>query len=352
MSAPSPTPTGAPPLRRRRVLVRAAGLGGALLLVLLAIGAAVLSLGGADKVGTELAAMEPGWLVAAVGAMVVALLMAGPRFCVLLPTSVDRPPPLTAGTLLLASTLLNMSFPGPAGELATAAAAQRTWGIPAPTALAASLHGRLSGLTASGVLALLALPFLPAAPDLRLPLLLLCALLGVAGLSLGALSLRPGWLGWLARSGPAAIAPHLPGLLGRLTARLAELMEKAADQLAAGLTPSLGQWLTALAWSVLSHLIFAGAVLCCATSVGVDLAPLVALAAHAASVVGSLALIIVPGGMGAWDLSFGGVLVASGGLALERAALVLLAVRVVQVLGMFASAAAFLAWSRRLLEPR
>ena len=49
------------------------------------------------------------------------------------------------------------------------------------------------------------------------------------------------------------------------------------------------------------------------------------------------------------QLSFGGVLMASGDLSLERAALVLLSVRMVQVLGMSASALAFLSWSRRLL---
>jgi uncharacterized membrane protein YbhN (UPF0104 family) len=199
------------------------------------------------------------------------------------------------------------------------------------------------------VLALLALPFLPTAPELGLVFVGLGVLLGSAAVAVGALSLRPQWLGHIARAGPIAIAPMLPTPLRRVSLKLAEVLNRVADQLAAGLTPPPGRWLRALAWSLLSHVIFAGAVLCCAASVGVSLDALVALTAHTASVIGSVALIVVPGGMGAWDLSFGGVLMASGGLSLERAALVLLSVRMVQVLGMSASAVAFLGWSRRLL---
>lgn len=336
---------------RRAVLLRAAGLGSVLLLAFLAIGAAVVSVGGPGKVAEAVAGMQPGFMAGALLAMVGALLLAGPRFCALLPDTHPRPPALSAGTLLLASTLLNMSFPGPAGELAAAAAVQRTWGIPAPTALAASLHGRLSGLAASGLLALLALPLVPTPPDLRLLFWALAALLGVAGLGVGALSLKPHWLAVFARAVPAAAAPYLPGPASRIAHRLAELLERTAIQLAAGLTPSPGRWLQALGWSALSHVIFTGAVLACAASVGESLDTLVALLAHTASVVSSVALIILPGGLGAWDLSFGSVLMASGGLDLERTALVLLSVRMVQVLGMSASAVAFVAWSRRLLEP-
>ena len=62
-------------------------------------------------------------------------------------------------------------------------------------------------------------------------------LLGGAALGVGALSLRPHWLGRIARAGPVALAPLLPGPLGRLSGKVGEVLERVGDQLAAGLRP-------------------------------------------------------------------------------------------------------------------
>lgn len=326
-------------------------LGLSLLLVTLAVGLGVASLGGPGALREHLARMRPGWLGGALALMMLGLLLAGPRFLALLPAGPwRRPGPLAAGTLLLGSTVLNLSFPGPVGEVAIAAAVQRRYGVPASTALAASLQGRLAGLASSGLLLLALLPLVQVPPEVLPMLWTVGGLLGLAGLAAGAIALRPDLLAAVARAGPAALSRRLPGRAGQLLGRLAQGIDRLAHDLAGGLRLGPGPWLRALGWSALSHGSFALAVLCCAAAVGESVSPLAALVAHTASVVASAALVILPGGLGAWDASFGGVLSMAAGLPLTHAALVLVAVRVVQTIGLAGSALAFLAWSRLLLS--
>jgi uncharacterized membrane protein YbhN (UPF0104 family) len=337
---------------KRRVLLRAGLAGLGVLVVSLAVGAAIAGLGGPAAFAQTVAKLRPVWLGAAVVAMLAGLSMAGPRFLALLPARIEqRPGPAAAATLMVASTVLNLSFPGPAGELAIATALRRRYGIPVPIALGASLQGRFSGLGASGLLVLLVLPVVEVPPELVPMLWALAGLLGVAGAAAGAVALRPQWLARVGRALPAALAERLGGRPGALLGRIAAGIDTVADQLAEGVRVGPGALLRALGWSVASHLSFAVAVLCATAATGASVAPLPALLAHAASVVASIALVILPGGLGAWDATFAGVLVMAGGLSLEAAGLVVVAVRITQSLGLFASGAAFLGWSGLLLQP-
>jgi uncharacterized membrane protein YbhN (UPF0104 family) len=339
-------------IARRRVLLRAGLAGLVLLVVSVAVGAAIAGLGGPAAFAQTLSRLRPGWLAAAVVAMLAGLSMAGPRFLALLPRQVEeRPSPAAAATLMVASTVLNLSFPGPAGELAIATALRRRYGIPVPLALGASLQGRFSGLGASGLLVLLVLPVVEVPPELVPMLWALAGLLGLAGAAAGAVALRPQWLARAGRALPAALAARIGGRAGALLERLAVGIDTVAAQLAEGVRVGPGGLLRALGWSLASHLCFAVAVLCAAAATGATVAPLPALLAHAASVVASIALVILPGGLGAWDATFAGVLVMAGGLELEAAGLVVVAVRITQSLGLFASGAAFVGWSGLLLQP-
>ncbi len=333
------------------MLLRTALFGTVVLVVVLGIGAGIAGLGGTAAFQATLRGLRPAWLGAAVGCMLAGLLMAGPRFLALLPPGLPRRPgPLAAGTLLVASTVLNLSFPGPAGELAIAAAMQRRYGIPAPTALATSLHGRFSGLGASGALVLLLLPWVAVPDHLWTLLWALAGLLGIAGVGAGTVALFPRALGRVGRALPAALAARTRGRLSALLSRAAAGIDTLALQLSEGVRVGPGRWLRALGWSVLSHGCFAVAVICAGAATGTAIAPLPALLAHTASVVASIALVVLPGGLGAWDATFGGVLVMAGGLDWPAAGLVMVAVRVTQVLGLFASGAAFLGWSGALLQ--
>ncbi len=323
------------------------------LVVLLAVGLMVTRLGGPDAMATRLAAMQPAWLAAAGASMVCGLMLAGPRFLALLPHGDwRRPGALATGSLLVASTVLNLSFPGPAGELAIATALNRRYGVPTATALASSLHGRFSGLGASGLLVLLLLPLVDV-PDQLVPMLWgLGGLLGVAGLGVGLIALRPRLLSRIFAAAPRTLARHLPGRLGVLMGKLADGVDKIAHDLAVGARVGMGPWLQALGWSLLSHACFGAGVILSGLAVGLHLPVLPALVAHAASVVASVALIVMPGGLGAWDATFGGVLVMAAHLTWEQAALVIVAVRITQTLGLLASGAAFLGWSGALLAGR
>lgn len=319
------------------------------------------ALGGAGVVACVMAALaatsvaptgvhgDARWLAVALVLMVVSLGLAGPRFCALLPPEGPRPPALEMATLQLASTVLNLSFPGPAGELAAAAAVNRRHGLPVTAALASSVHGRLTGLAAAGVLTLAAIPLQPNAGDRRLAMAAAGAV-GLVGLAVGLLSAWPElflWVGgfprWLLRGAPPPVA--------RAGDRLSLAVERLGEALVTGARLGPVPWLRALGWSLGAHALLAVAVVVCGRAVGVDVPLPVAVLAHAASVVASVALVVLPGGLGAFDAVFLGVLTLAGGLATWQAGLVLAAVRGVQLAGMAVAGVAFMAWAHTLLLP-
>lgn len=323
-------------------------------LILVGIGLTVASLRETGGLDQAIAALRPGWIGAGLLLMLVGLGMTGPRFLVLLPPGApgERPSALGASTLFLGVTVLNLSFPGPAGELAAAVALKRRHGIPATTSIAASLHGRFAGLAGAGLCAMVLLPFVSVPEDHVWPLWMVAGGFGLAGLVLSGLALRPTLLARLAGWGPGWLAARLPGALGRLCLRVQRVVTDLADALVASARVGLSRWAAALAWSLAAHTLYGLAVVCCGYGVAVSVPLLPALMAHGSSVVVSLMMVLIPGGLGAWDASFSSVLVLAGGLEVADAALVVVAVRLIQVLGMGVSAVAFMGWARDAMDAR
>lgn len=341
-----------PALDRRGVLLRVLAVCAVMLLVLGSLWAAVAGMGGREALAQNLSRVSVPWLLGSLAVMMVALMFSGPRLTTLLPPAEGRwrrPGGLAVGSLLMGVSVLNLSLPGPAGEVVAAMTLKRVYGVPVATALATGLHARFAGLAMGGLMLLVLLPFVEVPPEIAQGLWLLGGLLGVAGAAAGAVSFRPGLLVTAARLGPRALAAIAPQRLEAPLARVATMLEGMARDLAAGAVLRPVAWLRAAAWSVAAHLVFAIAVAGCGKAVGVEVVPMAAVVGQCASVVASVALIMVPGGLGAWDVAFGGVLVLAGGLSTEDAALVLLAVRLCQVVGMLPSSLFFLGWSRHLL---
>jgi uncharacterized membrane protein YbhN (UPF0104 family) len=112
----------------------------------------------------------------------------------------------------------------------------------------------------------------------------------------------------------------------------------------------VGAYLWAAAWSVGSLLLSFTAILCAAQAFGLSPEWLGTFVTLCLTLIAAIALILLPGGLGSFDLTLVGMLVASAGLTAEEAGLVLLGVRVAQVASIGLAAVVFLYWARQLLE--
>lgn len=345
--------SGAPPLDRRRVLRRAiaaAGVGVAILaLTGLSLGAAV-----SDRPPAALLAeVRWPWMAASTLFVLIGTGSHGARMRPLLPPA---PPPArlpsrrSLGALYLAASVLNLSFPGPAGEIAAALALSRSHGLSPAAVLAASLHARFVALFVAAAGALLFVPFVPLPPSHRPVFLAAIAALGLGGGALAALSLRPAALARVGDATVGALAPRLPGLAGRLAARLHAQVRAFAQAL--GAVPGQGPraYAAATAWSVASLLSSFSALLCAGAAFGVHPELLGAFVTLCLTVIAAVALILLPGGLGTFDLVLVGMLTASAGVGPAEAGLVLLGVRGAQLLAIGVSSLVFVGWAGQLLR--
>jgi hypothetical protein len=344
----------APPrVSRQRVLRRA--------LVAAAVGVAILAVTGlslgaaftARPPGELLAAVRWPWMAAATLFVLIGTGSHGARMRPLLPPPAPPgrlPPRRSLGALYLAASVLNLSFPGPAGEVAAALALGRTHALSPPAVLAASLHARFVALFVAAAGALLGAPFVPLPPASRPIFLGAIGALGFGGGGLALLSLRPGALAAVSRHTVGALAARLPGAAGRLAARLhAQVL---AFGQALGAVPAQGPraYAAAAAWSVLSLLSSFAALLCAGAAFGVHPGPLGAFVTLCLTVIAAVALILLPGGLGTFDLVLVGMLHASAGVSPAEAGLVLLGVRGAQLLSIAVSSLVFFAWAGQLLR--
>ncbi|MFZ5482443.1 MAG: lysylphosphatidylglycerol synthase domain-containing protein, partial [Myxococcota bacterium] len=122
---------------------------GVLALLLLAASSSQLTAGAVRDV---LARAQPAVLVAAVTSMTTGLVFLALRWRAMMPDPRGVTVlPLTG--IFTIGTLLNYALPGPVGEVVAAAMAGKRWGMPAETALAASVHARFIGLAVAGTVA-------------------------------------------------------------------------------------------------------------------------------------------------------------------------------------------------------
>ena len=341
-----------PPRSRARVLLRT--------LVVVGIGTSVLGLTGlalsrffTDRPILELLSeVDWSWLVLSTLCVLAGTASHGPRMRPLLPDTpgATRPGAGALGSLYVAASVLNLSFPGPAGELAAAVVLGRTHGQRPTTVLAASLHARFVALLVAALITLAALPMLDIPAEVRPIAWAGTAGLGLGGAVLGGLSFKPEVLRGLSGRINAPLAERLPGLLGRAFGKVHQQVEQLADSLVAVPRQGLGAYLSAAAWSLGSLLTSFTAILCAAQAFGLSPEWLGTFVTLCLTLIAAIALILLPGGLGSFDLTLVGMLVASAGLTAEEAGLVLLGVRVAQVASVGLAALVFLYWARQPLD--
>lgn len=342
----------APPRSPGRVLLRT--------LLVVGLGTSVLALTGlalsrffTDRPVVELLSeVDWAWLALATLCVLAGTASHGPRMRPLLPPAPGgrRPGAGALGSLYVAASVLNLSFPGPAGELAAAVVLGRTHGQRPTAVLAASLHARFVALLVAALITLAALPVLDIPSSVRPIAWAGAGGLGAGGAVLGALSFRPDLLRRLSVRTNGRLAGALPGPLGRAFGKVHLQVLQLSDSLAAVPRQGLWAYLWAAAWSLGSLVASFTAILCAAQAFGLSPAWLGTFVTLCLTLIAAIALILLPGGLGSFDLTLVGMLVASAGLTAEEAGLVLLGVRVAQVASIALAAVVFLYWARQLLD--
>ena len=282
--------------------------------------------------------MSWAWFAGAIGAFVMGNVLVGPRFLAMLPgdTSAHREP-WRVGSLFFGASVFSLMLPGPVGELAAVAALKKRHGIAFSTGLAAALHARLVGLSSAAVMALLTLPFVEVSSALGEVLLTGAAMVCAVGLGIGLLSAMPAWMRWLSDA-------LQRGRAGRLLGS-AQVMVRALGDVgrASALT-----WLRVFGWSVviqgvqLSAIIMVGVALSSTPSI---------LGAMLAQGTGSLAIlvgIILPGGLGTYEVAVISSLAGPGGLTVASAGVMAVGIRIVHLLGLGSAGFMFAFWAKVL----
>jgi len=227
----------------------------------------------------------------------------GPRWAAILPA--PRPSVIQSALAVLGANTLTVTIPGPSGDALLAAYSDRVFGIPWATAASATLLSRLLGLGLIGILLLFGVAALPglqqwqtaASVALALSGSALAAYLGISGRARPLVSTLSEWL--------------TPRVSTQVAAKLRATLH---DALAPG--PS-ADWGKAVTSSLVSTLLMAAGGYTSACAAHLTPAPLVYLWMHVATAVAGIVAFVVPGGFGAIDALWVGLLVATGHSAAE-----------------------------------
>ncbi len=273
-------------------------------------------------------------LLGAVGLWLLASVLAGPRFARLLPPAARRKAPsgLHLGTWMVAVHALNLALPGPAGDVAFAAAVSGRGRASLRTVVAAVSVSRVVGLATTAALGLALLPWLPVDSGLAAVVAGGTAIAALGGTALGVLGMRPDLLRRLADatlgrlSGPAGAGALASGVHRGIVGLAEGLSEVGASR--------MGALAEAAGWSLGIQVCLCGALALVCTAVGVPVAPLGLLASHLVGELASVAVAIAPAGIGGFDAALVAALVAFGPIPAQTAALVAIALRLVQVLAL------------------
>ena len=310
-------------------------------LSVLAIAIAIYALSqsslGEDAVSDLLTRARPSYLLLSWASISAAFFFMGLRWRALMPPR-HHPPALGLSGIICAGLLLNYAVPGPFGELGAAWFANRRYRVPLPDALASGVAARLVGLSTAAVMGVLVwvlidLPTPEADAEIiqtaRELIEVASVVIGVGGVALFALAIRPDW--WVALSG---------ALLGRFRGesgpgRIAGKLDDAVTSLAAALsrvaTRGLVPYARAAFWSFVGH---------SSVIVGISIAVyglggtphFGGLAfTYATTTAGAVALFALPGSQVGWDALFFALLVATAGLTPADAVAVALLVRLQQL---------------------
>ncbi len=291
------------------------------------------------------------WLGCSVGLFVLGNLLIGHRFLALMPLKAEvRPSPWGVGSVFFAGHVFTLAVPGPVGEIAAVAAMRARWGLDMRDGLATMIYTRLVGLAASGMVAVMALPWISLDDRMGRVLMVAGVLVGAATLVLVTLTRRPALLHALGAWMTGKTTEGQTGALAWLLRRGGRQIALFADSLHhVGVSP-WKMWLKVLGWSLVIQLVHLGALLC--TCQALALAPTLP-ALLLARGMGSLTIVasmFLPGGLGTYEVVFVGCMVGAGGLSVLEAGLLVLSVRIVHLLGIACSGLAFAAWAKVLLS--
>lgn len=294
-------------------------------------------------------ASHPALLGLSWGIISMAFLFMGLRWRALMPPP-HRPPALGLTSIVCAGLLLNYAVPGPFGELGAAWFANKRYRVPLADALATGVAARLIGLATSALMAVLVWLFVelpPPSEDTALlhmanQLIPLGALtVGVGGILLFALALRPSW--WKHLSALTLGRWHGTGMLAVRAQQLNRAVASLADALARAASRGRRAYGLTAFWSVAGHTTVIAGIAVAAHGLGAT-PNLAGLAfTYVATTAGAVALFAFPASQMGWDLMFFSLLVAAAGLPAPIAGAIAVLVRL-QQLSMMLIGALSLAW--------
>ncbi|MEE2751435.1 MAG: lysylphosphatidylglycerol synthase transmembrane domain-containing protein [Myxococcota bacterium] len=245
---------------------------------------------------------NPMGLVAGLVVMTFGMAFVAIRWRALMPAAKDVGTPSLTG-IVCAGLMLNYALPGPVGELGAAMLVRHRHGIPATTALAASVHARMIGLSLAGILAAITYLFaelpIPADHHDTVAIATICIATGATGL--GLLSAFPGWIRKGSSLTLGAIATRLPQKLGKVAQRTHETVMDLADALAQTGRLGIKRYLAAAFWALAAHASVTVGIWLSCQAMGFNPYLPGVLFTYCAATAAVVALIAFPGSQVGWD---------------------------------------------------
>ena len=161
---------------------------------------------------------------------------------------------------------------------------------------------------------------------------------------MGLLSANPKWLQAVGRR--LTTTEEQSGFVGKVRSSL-QHFARALTRVAHA---SFGTWLKVYAWSLWIQAVQVGALMCIALAMNTQAEWPGLLMAQGT---GSLAILVgmfLPGGLGTFELAFVASLTGAGGVTLTQAGFMLVAIRMVHLMGFACAGIFFAAWARLFLS--
>jgi len=286
-----------------------------------------------EEIQRILANTNPAGLVTGLVVMTLGMAFVAIRWRTLMPAAKDVSTPSLTG-IVCAGLMLNYALPGPVGELGAAMLVKHRHGIPATTALAASVHARMIGLSLAGILAALTYLFadlpIPAEHHDTVAIATVCIAVGATGL--GLLSAFPGWIRTGSDLTLGFLAKRLPLRLGQAAQRTHETVLDLANALAQTGRLGIKRYLAAGLWALAAHASVTTGIWVSCLAMGFDPYLPGVLFTYCAATAAVVALIAFPGSQVGWDALFLTFLMATTELKLVEGLSVVGLVRIQQVL--------------------
>lgn len=230
----------------------------------------------------------------------------GLRWRALFPAGEGVPGRWLAARVIVGANVLNITVPGPVGEVVAAWAVHRRTGAPLPVAVASSFLARIVAVVGMGGVAVVLAPGVGAADSEEGRMVAAGGLLlGAAGLAVGLVCVWPERIAGVG----AGFVERVGGARG---AKAARLVRRVGGDLAALGRLGPAAWGEAAAWSLASAVVQAAGAWCGLHAAGLPVAPAVALYAHVLNSLGLVAVMFLPAGVGATEAIYVGVLSGLG----------------------------------------